>query len=60
MSELANVSNNYLLLGQVPESLALLVFGAGLIVSAIGMRWFFDGRMGEKPEEKQQLRAERR
>ena len=41
---LADVSNGNLLLGFVPESLGLLMFGLGLIGLAILLRRFFNRR----------------
>lgn len=34
--------NNNLLLGFMPESIGLLLFGICLIAFAVGLRWFFD------------------
>jgi hypothetical protein len=38
------VQTNNLLLGVMPESLGLFVFGLGLIAFAISLRWFFGKR----------------
>lgn len=35
---------NNLILGVLPESLGLLVFGLGLIAFAVTLRWFFGKR----------------
>ena len=37
---LLDSANQSLILGFVPESLGLLIFGIGLILLAIGLRWF--------------------
>jgi hypothetical protein len=36
---LLQVTNQNLLLGVMPESLGLLIFGIGLVVLTIGLRW---------------------
>lgn len=36
------VAANGLVLGFVPESMALLMFGLGLIGLTVGIRWWFD------------------
>jgi hypothetical protein len=38
------MQTNNLLLGVMPESLGLFVFGLGLIAFAISLRWFFGKR----------------
>ena len=37
---LFDITSRNLLLGFVPESLGLLVFGVGLILLTVGLRWF--------------------
>jgi hypothetical protein len=37
---LLNIASRSLLLAVVPESLGVLVFGIGLVLLAIGLRWF--------------------
>ncbi len=44
---LADVSNNSLLLGFMPESLGLLVLGFGLIAFAVSLRWIFNRQKTE-------------
>lgn len=39
---LINATNNILLAGFVPESLELFVFGVGLIIFAVGLRWLLN------------------
>ncbi len=34
--------NNNLLLGKVPETLGLLLFGVALVAITIGLRWFLN------------------
>lgn len=43
------MQTNNLLLGVMPESLGLFVFGLGLIAFAITLRWFF-GKRDERIE----------
>jgi len=43
----ADVSNNSLLLGFMPESLGLLVFGFILIAFAVSLRWIFNRQKAE-------------
>ena len=43
------MQTNNLLLGVMPESLGLFVFGLGLIAFAITLRWFF-GKRDERME----------
>jgi hypothetical protein len=38
---LIQMTNQTAILGALPESLGLLIFGIGLIVTAIVMRWLF-------------------
>ncbi len=47
---LFDVTDNNLLLGSMPESLGLLIFGVGLIAFAAGLRWIFNRNVetGEK------------
>ena len=42
-----DVSNNSLLLGFMPESLGLLIFGFGLIAFAVLLRWIFNRQKAE-------------
>ena len=37
-----------ILLGGIPESIGLLIFGIALVVVAIGLRWFLGGEV-EQP-----------
>lgn len=37
---LFDVASQNLILGFVPESLGLLIFGVALVLLAIGLRWF--------------------
>lgn len=46
----ADFINRYLLLADLPESLALLVFGAGLIGAAFGLRRLLKRYDEEKTE----------
>ena len=39
---LLDVTNKNLLLGFMPESLGLLIFGGGLIAFAVSLRWIFN------------------
>lgn len=39
---LVETANKNLLLGFMPESLGLLLFGIGLIVFAVSLRWIFN------------------
>lgn len=39
---LVETANKNLLLGFMPESLGLLIFGIGLIVFAVSLRWVFN------------------
>ena len=43
---LAEIANGNLLLGVVPESLALLMFGVSLIVFTVGVRRIMDRKDG--------------
>jgi len=43
-------ANKNLLLGYMPESLGLFIFGIILIVFAIGLRWFFNRGANEGNE----------
>ncbi len=38
------MQTNNLLLGAMPESLGLFVFGLGLVAFALSLRWFFGKR----------------
>ncbi len=49
---LADVSSNNLLLGFMPESLGLLIFGFGLIAFAVLLRWIFNRQKAEKQQKK--------
>ncbi len=49
---LADVSSGNLLLGFMPESLGLLIFGFGLIAFAISLRWIFNRQKVENSREK--------
>ena len=50
-------TNKNSLLGKMPESLGLLLFGIGLIVFAISLRWFFN-RGEETAKEDSSARAQ--
>ena len=50
LATLLDASNKNLLLGYVPESLGLLIFGVALIACAVGLRRFFN--RGEETEDK--------
>ena len=39
---LLEMIGNNLLFGFLPEKMGLFVFGILLVLSAVGMRWFFD------------------
>ncbi len=58
---LADISSNNLLLGFMPESLGLLIFGFGLIAFAISLRWIFNRQKakdgGKKFDEKSALKT---
>ncbi len=43
------MQTNNLILGAMPESLGLFVFGVGLVAFAISLRWFF-GKRDERIE----------
>lgn len=43
---LAEITNNNLLLGVMPEYLGLMIFGLALIVFTVALRWLF-GRRNE-------------
>lgn len=43
------VTNEGFILGLIPESLEILIFGVGLILLAIGLRWLM--KRGEKNTE---------
>jgi hypothetical protein len=45
---LAEITNGNLLLGVVPESLALLMFGVSLIAFTVGVRRVIDGKEDAK------------
>jgi len=45
---LFDVVSQNLILGFVPESLGLLIFGVALVLLAIGLRWFM--KRGERIE----------
>ena len=49
---LADVSSNNLLLGFMPESLGLLIFGSCLIAFAISLRWIFNRQKAKQSENK--------
>lgn len=49
---LADVASNNLLLGFMPESLGLLIFGFGLIAFAISLRWIFNRQKTKHGEKK--------
>ena len=51
-------TNKNLLLGNLPESLGLLIFGVALIAFAIGLRWVFN-RNEKQAEENFEQAAER-
>lgn len=42
LAMLFDVTNKNLLLGFMPESLGLLIFGIALIAFAVGLRWLFN------------------
>jgi hypothetical protein len=48
---LAEITNGNLLLGVVPESLALLMFGVSLIVFTVGVRRILDRKEDVKTTE---------
>ena len=51
---LFEVASRNLLLGFVPESLGLLIFGVGLILLTVGLRWFMkrNEKSADSPVEK--------
>ncbi len=56
LAMLFQTANKNLLLGFVPESLGLLLFGVSLIVCAVGLRRIFN-RIEETNEEKVSVKA---
>jgi hypothetical protein len=48
---LFEVINQNLFLGFIPESIGLLIFGIGLVLLTIGLRWIM--KRGEKSAEKE-------
>ena len=49
---LFDVTGNNLILGFMPESLGLLIFGFGLIAFAISLRWIFNRQKAKQSENK--------
>jgi len=47
---LLEIGNQSLLLGFIPESLGLLIFGVGLIVLTFGLRWIMNRVETQKVE----------
>ena len=57
LAMLFQTANKNLLLGFVPESLGLMLFGVGLIVCAVGLRRIFN-RIEEADKEKNPVKAQ--
>ncbi len=57
MFYLLQTANQNLLLGFVPESLGLLIFGVGLIGVTVALRWIF-GKSEARTEGKVEKKAE--
>lgn len=51
---LLEIANQNLLLGFIPESVGLLIFGVGLVVLTIGLRWIFNRVEAGKNERESQ------
>ncbi len=51
LTEITNLPEGNTVLAAIPESLELLVFGIGLIVAVVVLRWFLNSRETEKKDE---------